>query len=206
MRRAHTTITGGVVTLITVDNPGSGYTGTPTVTIAPPPPNISYATFWSNDGTSVAGSAPTAAASVGVTNGLFTVALGDTTLANMTAISASLFTQPNLQLRIWFNDGVNGFSVLSPVQNLTPTPYADFANTASNLSGSLPTAQLTGQSPTTQLSGTLVNGQLANSSVTVSGQVPSGGCSVSSGGNPVSANLNHDTTLILVTAARRIWA
>ena len=62
-----------------------------------------------------------------VTNGLFTVVLGDTTLANMTAISASLFTQPNLQLRIWFNDGVNGFAALSPVQNLTPAPYAVFA-------------------------------------------------------------------------------
>jgi hypothetical protein len=121
---------GGVVTGITVNNPGSGYTSTPTVAVAPPPPNIAYSTFWSNDGTSVAGSAPTAAVSVGVTNGLFTAVLGDTTVANMTAISTSLFTQPNLQLRIWFNDGVNGFAALSPLQNLTPAPYANFANSA----------------------------------------------------------------------------
>lgn len=151
---AHTTITGGVVTLITVDNPGSGYTSTPTVTIAPPAANITYATFWSNDGTSVAGSAPTSAVSAGVTNGLFTAVLGDTTLANMTAIDASLFTQPNLQLRIWFNDGVNGFAALSPIQNLTPTPYADFATTANGVSGTLQASQITGIITSANISGT----------------------------------------------------
>jgi hypothetical protein len=51
----------------------------------------------------------------------------------MTSINASLFTQPNLQLRIWFNDGVNGFAALSPVQNLTPAPYAIHAINADNL-------------------------------------------------------------------------
>jgi hypothetical protein len=61
---------------------------------------------------------------VGVTNGLFTVVLGDPT-AGMVTMDSSLFaSQPNLQLRIWFNDGLNGSAVLSPVQNLTPTPYA----------------------------------------------------------------------------------
>ena len=41
-------------------------------------------TYWSNDGTSSGGSAPTAFVSLGVTNGLFAVGLGDTSLANMT--------------------------------------------------------------------------------------------------------------------------
>src|SRR5882672_2405608 len=121
---AAATVSGGVVTGIAANNPGSGYTSTPTVTIAAPPNTLSYTTYWSNDGTSVAGSEPSAAASLSVANGLFTVVLGDTTLANMAAISASLFAQSNLQLRIWFNDGVNGSTVLSPVQNLTPAPYA----------------------------------------------------------------------------------
>jgi len=62
----------------------------------------------------------------------------------MMTISASLFTQPNLQVRIWFNDGVSGFAALNPVQNLTPTPYAIFAGSASNLSGTLGPAQLSG--------------------------------------------------------------
>jgi len=95
--------------------------------------DLSYTTYWSNDGTSVNGSQPAAPVSVNVSNGLFTVLLGDTTQSNMSAISASLFSRPNLQLRIWFNDGVSGFAALNPLQNLTPAPYAVFAGTTSNL-------------------------------------------------------------------------
>ena len=121
-------IGGGAVTSITVNNPGSGYTSTPAVTVAPPPQNLSLTTFWSNDGTSTNGSEPLAPVLVSVNNGLFTVALGDTTLPDMTVIPVSLFVTPNLQLRIWFNDGVNGSAALSPVQNLTTTPYAVVAS------------------------------------------------------------------------------
>ncbi|HEY1719134.1 MAG TPA: tail fiber domain-containing protein [Verrucomicrobiae bacterium] len=140
-------ISGGMVTSLTVGSTGNGnYGSAPTVTIDPPPINISYTTYWSNDGTSVNGNEPSAAVSVAVTNGLFTAALGDTTLANMTAIPAALFSaQSSLQLQIWFNDGVNGFAALSPVQNLTATPYAAnavFANTASNVSGTISASQL----------------------------------------------------------------
>ena len=127
---ASASLSGGIVTAVNILTPGSGYTSTPTVTVAPPPANISYVPFWSNDGTSSAGSEPSAAVGVSVASGLFTVVLGDTALPNMAAISASLFLQPNLQLRTWFNDGVNGFAALSPVQSLTPTPYANFANSA----------------------------------------------------------------------------
>jgi hypothetical protein len=52
----------------------------------------------------------------------------------MAYLDASLFTQPGLQLRIWFNDGVNGFAALSPVQNLTPAPYAIVANSVNEVS------------------------------------------------------------------------
>jgi len=137
-------ISGGVVTNIAINNAGSGYTSTPTVAVAPPPQNITYTTYWSNDGTSVNGSEPAAAVSVGVVNGLFTVVLGDATVANMTSIDASLFAQPNLQLRIWFNDGVNGSVVLNPVQNLTPAPYAVFAQASSNLVGVIASGGLAG--------------------------------------------------------------
>ena len=137
-------ISGGVVTNIAINNAGSGYTSTPTVTVAPPPPNITYTTYWSNDGTSVNGSEPAAAVGVDVVNGLFTVVLGDATVANMTSIDASLFAQPKLQLRIWFNDGVNGSVALNPVQNLTPAPYAVFAEASRNLVGVLPSGGLAG--------------------------------------------------------------
>jgi hypothetical protein len=138
--------TNGVVTAITINpgNNGSNYTTAPSVIVAPPPPAYTYTTYWSNDGTSVAGSEPFASVSVGVTNGLFTVALGDTTIANMSAISAALFSQPNLQLQTWFNDGTKGFAALSPAQNLTASPYAAFADNASNILGSVPANQITG--------------------------------------------------------------
>ena len=58
--------------------------------------------------------------------------------------------------RIWFQLGVrtNGggnFTTVSPRQEATPTLYALFANTASNLVGSLPVAQLSGTVPLAQL-------------------------------------------------------
>ena len=163
-------LTGGVVTSITVSHPGNGdYTSVPTVTIEPPPANIAYTTYWSNDGTSTAGSEPSAAVGVTVASGLFTVVLGDNTLPNMEAISASLFRQPDLQLRIWFSDGVNGFAMLSPLQSLTATPYAAFANSASsavsansvaaaNVTGTLGLAQLPGSVVTNGASGLILSG------------------------------------------------
>jgi hypothetical protein len=181
---AQATISGGAVTSISIISPGSSYTSTPTVIIAAPPAYITYVTFWSNDGTSSAGSEPTNAVGISVNDGLFTVTLGETTLANMMAIPASVFLEEsNLQLRIWFNDGVNGFAALSPVQNLTPTPYAITAlsaNTSSNLSGMVSVGQI---------SGTVGNSQLAHSSVTLTaGTGLSGGGTVALGGATTLAN------------------
>jgi len=103
--------------------------------------------------------------------------LGDTTVVNMSAIAASIFAQPNLQLRIWFNDGSNGWAALSPVQNLTPTPYTIAALSASNLSGTL---------PVTQLSGVVSNAQLAESSITITA-----GTGLSGGGGRGSRWFNY---------------
>src|SRR6266849_4703697 len=58
---ATATVSGGAVTAFNVNNAGSGYTNAPTVTIAPPPDNTTFASHWSNDGTSVNGSEPAAA-------------------------------------------------------------------------------------------------------------------------------------------------
>lgn len=114
---------GAIISLIP-QTAGTGYTSEPSVLIGPPPSAFSYITYWSNDGTSVKGSEPEASVAVGVTNGLFTVVLGNTTQPNMEAIPATLFSISNLQLRIWFNDGASGFAALDPAQSLTPTPYA----------------------------------------------------------------------------------
>lgn len=143
---ATATITGGVVTGITPGSAGAGYSNAPIVTIDPPPANIAYTTYWSNDGTSVGGSEPGAVVSAAVANGLFTVLLGDATQPNMAPIPAPLFGQPNLQLLIWFNDGTHGFAPLAPAQPLTPAPYAVMAQHA-NLSGFTFEPNIPGESP-----------------------------------------------------------
>jgi hypothetical protein len=141
---ATASLTGSAVSSITVNNTGSGYTSTPTVTVAPPPEALAYTTYWSNDGTSAEGSEPGDAISLPVNNGLFTARLGDASVANMTALPDGLFAQPDLHLRLWFDDGVNGFAVLHPTQPLSAAPYAFIAGGASNLLGTVTTANLSG--------------------------------------------------------------
>ena len=87
-------------------------------------------------GTSVAG--PVTNTAVVITNGLFTVQVD---------FGSSPFTgQTNwLQIAVQTN-GASAFSNLSPRQEITPTPYAIFAEgaNAAGLSGTVPTASLSG--------------------------------------------------------------
>lgn len=188
---AHSSISGGSVASITVDSPGSGYTSTPTVTVAPPPPNVLYTTYWSNDGTSVGGSEPSGFVSVPVNNGLFTLVVGDTTIPGMAAIDASVFTQPKLQLRIWFSDGVNGFAPLDPPQNLTTTPYAshaDLAGSAQQVTGTISAGQITGTLSSTVIgAGTITSSNLAPG-VAAANLAASGLGGVTSGAMVLSSN------------------
>jgi hypothetical protein len=70
-----------------------------------------------------------------VTNGLFTVQLD----------FGNQFPGAPRWLEIGVrSNGVATFTPLTPREPLTPAPYAFFANTASNLSGALPAAQLSG--------------------------------------------------------------
>ncbi len=81
-------------------------------------------TYWSNDGTSVAGAPPTAAVVLTVSKGLYSVLLGDTSLANMSsAIPASAWANADVRLRVWFDDGTNGSQLLTPDQRLAPSGY-----------------------------------------------------------------------------------
>src|SRR4030095_3331867 len=91
-------------------------------------------TFWSNDDSSVAGSEPAAAVALTVSKGLYSVLLGDIALANMSAIPASAFTNPDVRVRVWFADGVNGSQLLTPDQRLAPAAYlADGAVTSATI-------------------------------------------------------------------------
>jgi len=82
--------------------------------------------------------------SLGVTNGLFTVTLD----------FGSFFNGQDRWLDIAARtNGEPTFTPLMPRQQLTPTPYAIFANSASNLLGTLTTTQLNGSIPGSQVSG-----------------------------------------------------
>ena len=92
---------------------------------------------------SVAGSALTNAATP-VTNGLFTVMLD----------FGNQFPGAARWLEIAVRTNGNGaFTALVPRQPILPTPYSVMANSASNLLGSLPAAQLTGTLPSSVLAG-----------------------------------------------------
>ena len=96
--------------------------------------------YWSNDGSSTAGSQPTAAVSLPVVNGLYIVPLGDATLTNMTAIPAAIFANGDVRVRVWFNDGTTGSQLLSPDQRITSVGYAMMAGNVPD--GVITTAKL----------------------------------------------------------------
>jgi hypothetical protein len=107
--------------------------------------NFTFTIFDASNGVSPATLTLTNSA-VAVTNGLFTTTLdfgGDVFSGNPAWLEIAVTT----------NGGAN-FTTLSPRQLLTPTPYAIFANTASNLLGSLQATQLSGVLPSSQISGT----------------------------------------------------
>src|SRR5262249_41518744 len=82
------------------------------------------ASFWSNDGSSLGGAQPSQAVTNLVTQGLFSTVLGD---PSMQPVSPTVFTNPDVRLRIWFNDGTNGFTALTPDQRLTSSGFAMMA-------------------------------------------------------------------------------
>ncbi|MDP0490215.1 MAG: hypothetical protein Q7Q71_04105 [Verrucomicrobiota bacterium JB023] len=115
-------------------------------------------THWSHDGTSVAGSEPTSGVTIPVTNGHYSVHLGDTDLTNMDALPASVFEEENIALRIWFDDGVNGSQQLSPDRRFVSTAFA--LNAANVQDGAIGPSKIAANS--------ITSGQLAAGSVTSS--------------------------------------
>src|ERR1700722_16660611 len=91
-------------------------------------------------------SGPITDPAVAVNNGLFSTNID----------FGRVFSGTNYWLAIGVrtNGSTNAFTGLQPLQPLLPVPYAIFANTASNLDGSLSATQLSGTLPSAQLSGT----------------------------------------------------
>jgi len=83
--------------------------------------------LWRNDG-GVGPGEPAVAVNLPVTNGLFTVVLGDPTVPGMAALPPGVFANAAVFIRIWFDDGVHGFAQLSPDQRMTAVGYALIAD------------------------------------------------------------------------------
>jgi hypothetical protein len=115
-------------------------------------------TYWTNDGSNdgTPGGEPDTAVVVPVNSGLFSVALGNTGLANMTTIPAAVFANASVHLRIWFRSGNGPFVQLLPDQRVAAVGYAmmsanvtDGAVSAAKLAdGSITTAKLADQAVT----------------------------------------------------------
>ena len=97
-------------------------------------------TYWSNDGSSSNGNKPALAVSRSVTRGIFSGNLGDESLPNMTTIPAAAFTNSEVYLRTWFNDGANAWQQFSPDRRITSVAYAlqaASADSAATVNGGL---------------------------------------------------------------------
>jgi len=76
--------------------------------------------YWSNDGRLP----PASPVQLPVTNGMFSVMLGDTNVTGMTAIPFTVFTNSDVRLRVWFGAATNTIQQMSTDQRIAAVGYA----------------------------------------------------------------------------------
>jgi hypothetical protein len=81
-------------------------------------------TFWHSAPDGDADGEPDLPVSIPVSRGLYSVLLGDVSLANMAPLGPDVFAPPAVYLRVWFDDGVRGSQRLIPDQRLAAVGYA----------------------------------------------------------------------------------
>ena len=148
-------------------------------------------TYWSNDGTSTGGAMPTAAVTLPVVNGLYSVLLGEPTQANMTSIPAAVFAHPHVRLRVWFDDGVNGFQQLSPDQRIAAVGYAMMA--ADVPDGIITAAKLApgAVSVANLADGSITAAKIADGTITAAKLAPGAAATLdTTGNNPLDLKVN----------------
>jgi len=123
----------GAVSRVVVTNGGRDYTeGETNVELSAPAVSLGVETYWCNDGTSVAGGEPVSSVMIPVSQGLYSVLLGDATLLNMNPIPSSVFSHSDMHLRVWFSDGENGTELLEPDMRIASAGYAMVAGEVLN--------------------------------------------------------------------------
>ena len=144
---------------------------------------------------------PMTNAATAVSNGLFTVTLDFGNVFNGSARWLEIAVETN---------GGSGFATLNPRQQLTPTPYAVFATTAGNLSGTVSASQLTGTPGaavnfTGALNGDVTGSQSATVVASVGGQSAAGVASgVSAANAATSANIAN--TIVKRDSSRKAFS
>jgi hypothetical protein len=128
---------------------------------------------WRNDGATTSGE-PAAAVDALVQQGLYSTLLGDTTLSNMAAIPAEVFTNSNIGLRVWFSaGGTNPFVLLTPDQRIGSAGYALRAASAESAAMANVTGDLSVGG--TLRAGKVIGGTNNTSSLNGTGAVIAGG-------------------------------
>ncbi|MCX6878421.1 MAG: SUMF1/EgtB/PvdO family nonheme iron enzyme [Verrucomicrobia bacterium] len=159
-------------------------------------------TFWSNDGTSNAGSEPAAAVTLQVTKGLYSVLLGDILLPHMTAIPMSVFTHGDVRLRVWFNDGTNGSQLLTSDHRIAAVGYAMMADNVKD--GAITGAKLAaGAVGAVHITAGAVGGTQLAPDLTASGTLTAGtfqGSGAGLTGIPASAVVPAPPGMVLIPA------
>ncbi|WOO39909.1 tail fiber domain-containing protein [Rubellicoccus peritrichatus] len=129
--------------------------------------SLGSTTYWSQDGTSTAGSEPTGSVDLYVDQGLFTILLGETSVSGQTEslITAAPYASSDiLFLRVWYSSDGTTFERLAPDVRITGSMYALRALTADRLgdSATVDAAQITlGDSGLALGTGTSASGQAA---------------------------------------------
>lgn len=96
---------------------------------------------WRNSpDSSPADGVPDAELALPVSQGVYSVGLGDTSLPNMAALPPAVFANEQVYLRVWFNDGSHGWQQLAPDRQITAVGYAMLAESVPD--GSISTAKI----------------------------------------------------------------
>ncbi len=149
---------------------GTAFTYQGQLTSGGSPANGSYDLAFTLYLTNLTGSAvagPVTNTATGVTNGLFTT---------LVDFGPGVFTGTNqwLELAVRTNGG-GAFATLAPRQPVTPAPFALFANSAGNVSGTISAAQLNGPLPPAILAGFAGTVALTNGGNSFSGSFTGNG-------------------------------